>query len=646
MSLFGWFSSIPVTRIRLFGFAMVLVTGLVDYLTIEAFSFSLVFLIPIVIVSWYDGRTYGFVLAVLSIACSLAGEFNSASDPSSFVPVWNALSRLGVFSFVVWMLGLIRESHHLRVQDEIDRYGRILENAVEGIIMLDSKGVVRDVNARAAIMLGYSTGEFIGKPYNVVIKNERSKDLVEAWRVSNHIEDRKPVEILFEKKDGSVCWTLVNPIITHDRDGVPEGLAMLAVDVSEWKRAEEELQRQYKHLSALQRLSSTLAESVHLDARLETALRTVLEVTGFEAGTISLVDKESGDLILRHHSGLDESLLQIIRRWPADAGVTGQVNMTGQAQFLDNVENSRVFDERVRRAANVRGFAAIPLCAKDKVMGVLNIMSLDSHTFRPDEQALLRACGDQIGVALENAVLYEAAREKAREVSRLSINLVRIQEEERKRFARELHDGLAQLLMTTRVNTELALASLDDSRERTEQHLRETIALVTEAEHEAKQISYDLRPAILDDFGLKAAVETFVRKFKRRSGIEVDLHLPVHDFRFDSIIETTVYRIIQELLANAKKHSHATLVTIQVLVRQDILAVTVADNGIGFNVNGGFPRTPDDHHSGLRNIRERVQSLGGTFRIESSKQKGTECMVEIPCTPFAVGTIVREDVRA
>ena len=111
----------------------------------------------------------------------------------------------------------------------------------------------------------------------------------------------------------------------------------------------------------------------------------------------------------------------------------------------------------------------------------------------------------------------------------------------------------------------------------------------------------------------------------------VDLHLPVSDVRFDSVIETTVYRIVQELLTNVAKHANATRVTIQVLVRGRILALTVADNGIGFNADKVLIHTADGTHNGLHNMRERAESVRGMFHVESAPGKGTEFSIEIPC---------------
>ena len=403
-------------------------------------------------------------------------------------------------------------------------------------------------------------------------------------------------------------------------------------DITGRKRAEDELRCQYNRISAMQKVASVLVGSMDMGWRLESALQTVLDVTGFDAGTIYLASEEAHELILQHHQGLLPGSVEAVKRWQKGYGVTGEVWRTGIAHFVDDALADALIDQTVRKQESIRGFASIPLIASGAVVGVLNIIRREPHPFTDDERSMLQTFGGQMGVAVENAKLFEAARVGEKKVRQLSFNLVRIQEEERKKFARDLHDGLAQLLTMLRVNAELALENLCESQETAAQRIREVISLVGEAEREAKQISYDLRPAILDDFGLKAAIQAHAESFERRTGIAIELHLPESDMRFESIIETTVYRIVQELLANAARHAKASRVTVQLLLRRGILALTVSDNGQGFNVNDVLTHTSNGFHNGLRNMRERTESLKGMFHVESGPGRGAEFAIEIPCT--------------
>ncbi len=636
MKLFVYLSSLSRLQVLGVGLLLAALVGSIDYVTDVPISFTVFYLIPIVLVSWYSGRGFGILLSALGAAFHLFSDFHSGIHADIVVYSWNAASRLIIFIGVVWMLNAIRETQRLRLQNEIDQYTRIVETAFEGIIALGKNGRVRYANVRAAQLLGYAEQELSGKPFEELVPDETSRRLIEPGRTGDTVELMKPVETQFLRKHGGSLWTLVSSRTSFGAHNEYEGMVLLVTDISERKLVEEEMRRRYREISAMQHLSTVLARSNDLETRLENALKTALDVTEFDAGAIFMFDEKQNDLTLQHSIGFREGSAAVLQRWPAGVGITGQVCKTGVAQFVPDAEQNDDIDARIRTMEGIRGFASIPLVTKDTVLGVMNLVRRTPHTFSIQDQSMLRAFGNQIGVALDNAKLYEAARSGEQQIRRLSIDLVRIQEDERKRFARELHDGLAQLLMTLRVNAELALKSLGSSGGQVEHHLHEIVALVGEAESEAKQISYDLRPAILDDFGLTAALQVLAKMFFRRTGVAVDLHVPDTDLRFDSVIETTVYRIVQELLANVAKHANASAVTIQLLVRGNLIALTVADNGKGFNVKESLAYHDDEPHSGLRNMRERAESLRGMFRVESTPGRGAEFAIEIPRTLEAI----------
>ncbi len=225
-------------------------------------------------------------------------------------------------------------------------------------------------------------------------------------------------------------------------------------------------------------------------------------------------------------------------------------------------------------------------------------------------------------------LLKEATKRKT-ELEKLSNDLVVVEERERKKFSRELHDSLGQVLTTLKINLDLTSISLHEDILKSKEYIEECRNLVDEAVREVKQISYDLRPSVLDDFGLNAALRLQTSQFQKRVGISTTLNLGVEDRRFDPTIETVIYRIVQEILTNIVKHSQATQVSIQLFKRDNVLALTVSDNGIGFDMDKLSKREEQEAHFGLRNIQERVEFLGGKLYIDSTMGKGTEISVEI-----------------
>jgi PAS domain S-box-containing protein len=227
----------------------------------------------------------------------------------------------------------------------------------------------------------------------------------------------------------------------------------------------------------------------------------------------------------------------------------------------------------------------------------------------------------------ENADLLDIVKKRQQQLENLTKELIVIEELERKRFSQELHDSLGQILTTLKINLDLAISTSDNLNIDSQKYLQECEQLTETAMSEAKQLSYALRPSVLDDFGLTAALKMLVTQNRKLVNIPIELDLDIGDVRYDSIIETVIYRIVQEALTNIAKHAKATKAWVQLIRRDNILALSIIDNGIGFYKDGS--QNTQELHFGLRNIRERVEFLGGKLYIESSIGKGTEVMVEI-----------------
>ncbi|SHJ91395.1 two-component system, NarL family, sensor kinase [Shimia gijangensis] len=202
------------------------------------------------------------------------------------------------------------------------------------------------------------------------------------------------------------------------------------------------------------------------------------------------------------------------------------------------------------------------------------------------------------------------------------------QEEERGRVARELHDGISQLLVGVRYALDSARRRLISGDARASETLDKGIDHLSGAIQEVRRISRDLRPGVLDDLGLGPALKALTDDFASRTEIETEFDTVVFRNRLDQDAKIALYRIAQEALTNIERHAGATQVRIDVRGHKKGATLRIADNGRGIG--------PDDHSKpgsglGLRNMQERVDQLGGTLRILSSKT-GTIIVVEVPLT--------------
>ncbi len=229
----------------------------------------------------------------------------------------------------------------------------------------------------------------------------------------------------------------------------------------------------------------------------------------------------------------------------------------------------------------------------------------------------------------EQERLLKMLQERQEKIERLVVHMTTLEESQRKRFAQELHDGIGHGLTEAKFHADTARSEIGKSTEIAAGHLDKSISTIKETLLETKRISYEMRPTLLDDLGLAAAVKQLVTEFERRSQTKVRAEIGLRKERFDPIVEITVYRIAQEAFVNAEKHSGAKNVFFQMFLRDDgTLVLSISDDGRGFDV--GDVAMDDARHLGLRNILERGELIGGTVLIESRPGKGCDINVEIP----------------
>lgn len=223
--------------------------------------------------------------------------------------------------------------------------------------------------------------------------------------------------------------------------------------------------------------------------------------------------------------------------------------------------------------------------------------------------------------------------ENTRDLQRLSAKLVTAQEEERRTIARELHDEVGQALTAIKVELSVAERTIGSTGA---PHLLDDVRSITDgAIHAVRDLSHLLHPALLDDLGLPAAIDWYLRSFGKRHGLRVDLLQDQMDERLSPEIEASAYRIVQEALTNVAKHARAHSCRVYVQRLPNTVLVTIEDDGVGFD--GGEPERTDARQGlGLIGIRERASHLGGTVRIESAPGKGTRLTVELPARLRAV----------
>lgn len=234
------------------------------------------------------------------------------------------------------------------------------------------------------------------------------------------------------------------------------------------------------------------------------------------------------------------------------------------------------------------------------------------------EQALQRA----------HDVLETQVEQRTEALRVLSSRLMRIQDEERRRIARELHDSLGQYLAAAKINLDVLAKEKQNG---TAVYLRDATQLIDRAIADTRTLSHLLHPPLLDEAGFGTAAKWFVEGFGSRSKITTTLEMPPNLHRLPSEIETALFRILQEALTNVHRHSRSKKVEIRLVFDESSVSLTVEDHGKGISgeVLARFAESGTNVGVGLAGMRERAKELGGTLEVHSGK-KGTRLHVVIP----------------
>jgi PAS domain S-box-containing protein len=271
----------------------------------------------------------------------------------------------------------------------------------------------------------------------------------------------------------------------------------------------------------------------------------------------------------------------------------------------------------------------LPLTVEGKKKGVFVVGYRQYHDFTGREMRLLTSLAEKNSLAMVNGQLYTDLLQREKELELLSNALVQAQEDERRRIAREIHDGLGQMLTAIKFNLEILedmITAGKDERER----IDDMKNLLDSVMKEAREISYNLMPSVLEDFGLTPALQLLGEQFSNRTNVKMQFHAHGITERLDSNLEIALYRIAQEALNNVSKHANATQVDMQIIRHGDRIRLMIEDNGKGIGTQQSHLRATGTGGMGLPGMRERAASLGGTLIIDSGSNSGTLIVVEVP----------------
>lgn len=400
------------------------------------------------------------------------------------------------------------------------------------------------------------------------------------------------------------------------------------------KDSYKELEQKTKELSSLLSVSeilSPLADLSDLDSALSSALNRTLETMKVNSGAILILDKESQMLCCRANYGLYNGESSKICCHLGE-GIAGEVVRTGKASVIEDVMvDSRIARRNHINLEKIRTLVSVPLCSKEAILGVITIASQDARKFTSDDIRLLTGIAREIAIAVESAELHLEVQRKEVIRGELLEDIFAIQEEERKRISRELHDETSQVLASLNANLEAASGMLPAGTNGVKAILKKAQNQSINMLDNIYKLIYDLRPSVLDDMGLSVATRWLLENNLEAVGVSGSLKVVGRRSRLPSQLETTLFRVIQEAIYNIAKHARAKNVAITLYFRKKSIKVLIKDDGSGFDVAEALSSKERPRGLGLLGMKERIELVNGTIQIRSQfNGGGTEISIEVP----------------
>ncbi len=410
-----------------------------------------------------------------------------------------------------------------------------------------------------------------------------------------------------------------------------DAVVELRRDITQEFTLREELLRRNRELTALNTVMNATGQSLDLEAVLSTALDEIVRLTSMDMGAIFVLRRQTGRLELLTCHNLSREAGEAIAELRLSDSPCGIVVSEGHPLVIPDANKYRGKKWSLLQREGLCAFVHIPLISKGESLGSLCVGRRQPYQFPSEEVHLLSAIAGQVAIAVENARLYQDLEQKERIRRELLHQVISAQEDERCRIARELHDETSQSLTALLYSLEAAAQKPAHGDGQDNKLLcLEMQRLVRNTLDGVHRLIHDLRPTLLDHLGLLEATRWMAEKRLGTRGIRVHVTKRGPVRRLESGLATTVFRVVQEATHNIIHHAGAHNTYLDFDFQPYYLAVTVRDDGIGFDPLAIQFRLGSPRGLGLLGMEERVALVGGDLLISSSPGEGCEVQIKVP----------------
>ncbi|MGH7268550.1 MAG: GAF domain-containing protein, partial [Candidatus Rokuibacteriota bacterium] len=443
--------------------------------------------------------------------------------------------------------------------------------------------------------------------------------------IERALADHEPFafECRIVRSDGAVGVIHARGKIAADPDGRAVRMVGIAQDVTDRRRADDALRQRAERLRIIHEIDQAIVSARSPEAIAHAALRRIRPLIPCKRASVTFFDFEARDVVVLAVDAATESTLPAGARFPLallgdiEDLRDGRVRVTEDTRTVSSPALAAMFE-----AEGLRSDLAVPLLSRQALIGCFNLGAEVPGAFAADQVEIAREVAVSLAVAMQDARLLDQVLSGRERLQALSRRLVEVQEEERRHIARELHDEIGQVLTGLKLNLEMDARTAGQSPAA----MAEARSLVNDLIGRVRDLSLDLRPAMLDDLGLLPALLWHFERYRSRTGVHVRFEHQGLGRRLVPEVETAAYRIVQEALTNTARHAGVGDVTVRVWSDAETLRVQVEDRGLGF----GPGHLTSGDSSGLTGMRERAVLLGGQLTIESAPGAGTRVTATIP----------------
>ena len=475
------------------------------------------------------------------------------------------------------------------------QYRSIVETAQEGILTTDKNQITNFANSRMCEMLECSTEEIIGKSVYEFISEEDKHNVGEIISgLKNNVNQSFEFKLATKKGKDLFVSVSSNPLFSEDN--VYQGAMAMMTDITARKKSEEELRISQSNLRTIIENADSAIYSIDRNFRYITFNQRFKEILK----EIYDVELKAGDKVSDLEDESDPRRQRIVKEWLDIYSNALEGNIT-------KFEKSFKINDHIIYFS----FSFHPIRENDNIIG-LSCFATDITVQKQSENALMQS--------------KTALAELNEQLRSLTAYLQTVREEERKNIAREVHDELGQQMTSLKMEiawvNSMAGNDFPEIKDRTDKMM----VTVKEAISSIRKIVIQLRPGILDDLGLEAALEWQSKEFQKNTGISCNFTSVVKQEEFSTEINTAVFRIFQESLTNVLRYAEATEVYANLYEKDNILMLDIEDNGIGIQEERKNHKTS----FGIMGMKERAAMLKGSFDIQKSGDKGTIVQLKIP----------------